>query len=186
MNGKIIPKFQSAQPLICGNKLCVNPNHLVFGEVARFWVKVKKLDIDHNGCWIWIAGKDEDNYGKFTYRQNGVQINIRSHIYSMRLHLGRSEFSGLLVCHKCDNPSCVNPTHLFLGTPQDNTTDMIEKGRGSRGEKQSNAKLTDVKIREIRELTEFGYTRVQISKIYNVSPGTISYVVLGRSWKHVE
>ncbi len=90
----------------------------------RFWAKVQKSD----GCWAWTASKDRKGYGCFRIsRREGIQAHRLSYI----LHFG-AVLDGDLVCHHCDNPSCVRPEHLFSGSPGKNTADMIGKGRWSR------------------------------------------------------
>ena len=95
-------------------------------ELHRFWSKVDKQGPIHpvcGQCWIWIAGKYSTGYG-----QHG---NYRAHRYSWNLYYGEIPV-GVFVLHRCDNPACVNPKHLFLGTHQDNMDDMIEKGRDNK------------------------------------------------------
>jgi hypothetical protein len=82
--------------------------------------KVKIVD----GCWIWIKSKDEDGYGNAWHEGK----KIAAHRLSFKLNVGDIP-KGMFVCHTCDTPSCINPEHLFLGTPKDNTKDMINKGR---------------------------------------------------------
>jgi hypothetical protein len=96
--------------------------------VDRFFDKVRKSE----QCWIWTGskGSGKDNYGFFYLHGNRKtgQKNVRAHRYSYELHNGKIP-DGLLVLHKCDTPSCVNPDHLFLGTNKDNSDDKIRKGR---------------------------------------------------------
>lgn len=124
LDGQITPPSDRAQPLICRNKLCVNPEHLVHGDKARFWAKVQRYG--DNDCWIWIAGQDKDMYGKFTLHENGKSIDLRAHQYSWQLYTGRPVPKGLHVCHHCDHPYCVNPLHLFIGTNLDNNQDCVQ------------------------------------------------------------
>jgi hypothetical protein len=94
------------------------------GEVARFWESVAKAE----GCWEWTALLKRNGYGSF-YRNRGVKV--AAHRYSWELHHGPVP-DGLFVCHRCDNPKCVRPDHLFLGTHRDNMDDMWAKGRANR------------------------------------------------------
>ena len=130
---------------------------------------------EENGCWIWQKGKDKDGYGLVYYK--------RAHRVSYEEFIGKIP-KGMMVCHKCDNPTCVNPDHLFLGTPQDNTQDAIKKGRMSVGEKNPNSKLNKKDILEIRRLskTTSGY---QIAKKYKISTTMVYDIIRKRSWKDI-
>ena len=90
--------------------------------MTRFWAKVNKTDY----CWLWTACKDKDGYGSFWYK--GDMRPAHRIVYEFT-YGGVSQ--GKLICHHCDNPSCVNPTHLFLGSHKDNAQDMLYKGRNS-------------------------------------------------------
>lgn len=85
---------------------------------------MSKVVVDQNGCWIWTAGKDQKGYGQTAYRKR----HTRAHRAFYIAKLGPVPV-GLHVCHKCDVPACINPDHMFLGTPRDNLRDMATKGR---------------------------------------------------------
>lgn len=131
---------------------------------ARFWSKV---DVGNaTDCWHWQAGKTHFGYGKFG--------DTKAHRISWEMFNGPIP-DGLMVCHKCDNPRCVNPAHLFVGTAADNNRDRTEKGRSRapRGERHPNAKLSDADVRAIRASSERG---IDLAERYGVAASTISEV----------
>lgn len=90
---------------------------------------LSKCEPDPNsGCWLWTAGLTTNGYGSTMIRVQGKQYARRAHRLSYELHCGEIP-DGMFVCHKCDTPACINPDHLFLGSPKDNVVDMIQKGR---------------------------------------------------------
>ena len=114
----------------CRNNLCVNPAHLALAPhantqisdpVERFWMKVEKTE----SCWLWTAAINKTGYGDFYASRTK---HVLAHRFSWVLHYGPVP-DGLFVCHHCDNPRCVRPDHLWLGTTQENTADMLKKGR---------------------------------------------------------
>jgi hypothetical protein len=147
----------------------------------RFWSKV--LTGEDDVCWEWQACYTGIGYGQFGYKGK----NILSHRFSYLLNKGPIE-NGLHVLHKCDNPKCVNPSHLFLGTAQDNMIDMNNKGRGNqpKGEKQHFAKLTEKQVIEIRQkYATNNYTHRQLGKEYNVSNVVVCNIINRIIWKHI-
>lgn len=146
----------------------------------RFWSKVNiKSDTE---CWEWTGSKSKKGYGLFDARCG----ESRAHRVSWMFSFGNVP-NGVFVLHSCDNPSCVNPNHLFLGSAKDNTQDMIRKSRDSLiGSKNSQAKLSEVSIVEIKTLYQSGISISKISSLFNVVYETIWDIVNGNTWKHIK
>lgn len=149
----------------------------------RFWSKIK-FD-DPGNCWEWQAYRHPEGYGK--YKASATSL-ISAHRYIYMELFGRLP-STLLVCHKCNNPSCVNPNHLYAGTNQDNTNDREAAGRGitfiKRGSQYGNAKLNEEKVAVIKQRLAAGHVSNEIAKDYGVSIALISMIKHGRNWTHV-
>lgn len=149
----------------------------------RFWPKVMR-PLQWDACWPWTGAKRSgaQGYGNFKIQS---YVSVRAHRLSYALYYGHSP-GALLVCHKCDNPVCVNPAHLFLGTVQDNSDDMKRKGRGAkrdqRGELNGAAKLTAADVCKVRELIAAGQTNIAIAAQFGVTHSLISRIRRGRAW----
>jgi HNH endonuclease len=146
-------------------------------NTVNFWNKVDKT----NDCWVWTASCNELGYGHFGVKR---KINL-AHRVSWVIHNGQIP-NGMLVCHRCDNPPCVRPDHLFLGTNADNSRDSVAKKRRARhiGTKNGSNKLTEDQIREIRKSYKNGEVTFQdLADKFNVSNGHISRIVHKQSWK---
>jgi len=145
----------------------------------RFLAKVNKID----SCWLWTASKNLGGYGYFSFKgKSNLAHRVSYELFVGQLH----EYS--LVCHSCDNPSCVNPDHLWLGTNADNIRDMDKKGRrvAPRGEAVSTSKLTETQVLSIREKYATGeYTQSELGKEFKVRGETISKIVKGTRWAHL-
>ena len=145
--------------------------------VHRFWPKVNKTD----GCWLWTGTTSAFGHGNI--RRTGSNRPVGAHRFSYELHHGAIP-DGLWVLHRCDNPRCVRPDHLFLGTPKDNMQDMASKGRsgGQIGEAHHHAKLTKLAV-----LAILGDKRphAEIARDYNISSSYVCMIKQRRRWAHV-
>jgi HNH endonuclease len=149
----------------------------------RFWKKVKKGD----GCWLWTASTNPQGYGKFGVKIGGKNKTAAAHRVSWLLTNGPIP-DGKLLMHKCDNPLCVNPSHLELGTTFDNIRDMMAKGRrgytGLQGSKNPKSKLSESQVSDIRAAFESGESRADIARRYGMNWGSVDNIVKGVYWKH--
>lgn len=143
--------------------------------MKRFWEKVDKS----GECWLWTAGLDKHGYGQFWDGRR----QARAHRIAYALE--RAGPGDRRVLHRCDNPPCVNPAHLFLGTMADNSADMVEKGRSAKGERHSQAVLTEALVCEMRRSHALGYSMRQVAKDFGVNNGTAYYALTGRTWRHI-
>jgi len=175
-----------------------------------FWNRVRKT----RGCWEWIGNRDRDGYGLLaTKTPDGKCGSVGAHRIAWELTNGEIPHK-LMVLHRCDNPSCVRPDHLFVGTAADNSADMVEKGRAARGdrhglrlhpqsapagdrngsrtkpeclkrgEQNPASKLTVEQVREIKRTYKKG--KHGFAKKYGVSKESILAIIGGKTWVHVE
>lgn len=145
---------------------------------ARFWERIDRST--PGGCWPWNRGKFPQGYGAIS-----VDGKLRyAHRVSYELINGPIP-DGLFVCHKCDNPPCVNPEHLYLGDVKRNSGDAAKRGRYRVAENAPNARYTNADILKIRELYATGrYSYMDLCKLFGIpSRARVSEIVLGKNWK---
>ncbi len=146
----------------------------------RFWSKVDKRGPDE--CWPWTAAIDNKGYGRFGIRAGMMR---GAHQVAYWLTYGQTD-KGVCVCHRCDNPPCCNPAHLFKATHAENMLDRDKKGRhrngGLRGETHGSAKLTEVQVLAIRVDPR---RQVDIAQEYGITQVAVSQIKLRKSWRHL-
>jgi len=170
-------------------------------HIARFWAKIQQSE-NADDCWPFTNACDKNGYGRFNYCKRWFP----AHRIAYLLTYGNP--SDLIVCHRCDNPSCCNPSHLFLGTHLDNSNDKFAKGRArftgaktplraadhyrhnhpelSRGQRNGRSKLSDSQIVEIRTAYDTRqFNQVQLGHMYHVSQVMIGKIVRRERWTHV-
>ena len=161
------------------SRVCVGRRNTVRSDAKRLSREAAfNRNVDKSGeCWIWTAAKDKDGYGIFSYKRK----NARANRVALELD-GRAPGVGQYACHTCDNPACVNPSHLYPGTPRDNVQDMLVRGRAKVGSLHHCARLDEDAVRYIRASNE--NTR-HLAARFNVTLGAVQQCRAGKTWKHV-
>lgn len=137
--------------------------------------------LDRTGeCWLWTRARQTKGYGQVRFR--GKETS--AHRVAYQLLVGPIP-AGAQVCHACDNPPCCNPAHLFLGSPADNSADMAAKGRGARGDRNGNVRLTEATVREIKRRIAAHEVQGQIARDYAISESLVSGIKHGVHWSWV-
>jgi hypothetical protein len=166
---------------------------------AAFWALVQTASEDD--CWLWKAGKTSAGYGAFYVQRR----QILAHRLAIELHTGTAVPKGVVVRHKCDNPACVNPSHLVTGSQRDNVHDAITRGRSAKppvhsgenhwrarfpdrvlkGSDVPSAKLTEGDVLNIRQLRMSGAAITDLATSYELDFSTVADICNGKTWKHV-
>jgi hypothetical protein len=148
----------------------------------RYW----KFAVKTEGCWEWSGFTDENGYGRVSaYTDDDRWVPHLAHRISWELHFGAIP-DGLFVLHRCDNPPCSRPDHLFLGNQLDNMQDCASKGRRPRGEESHTAKVTEAQVIEMRlrfAAGERNYSK--LGREYGISGGQARAIILKERWRHV-
>ena len=178
----------------CQEKPCREPSHAVFSidgasyeaaqfeqTVERFWSKVERNHPD--ACWWWMASKNQTGYGLFSFAGKPKL----AHRVAWELQNDATIPDGLLACHTCDQPACVNPRHIYIGTHQDNANDVTERDRRNhrRGEDNGVSKLTNRDVLEIVARFNKGESGRVIAADYDIGSSVVHNVMKGKTWSHL-
>lgn len=182
---RFLPRAHSQK--YCSHSCFTGRNKNKPAIMKRFWSKVciclHGVEC-HECCWVWSAGKLHFGHGFFHYTLINKKVTVLAHRFAFLLTYGTFP-KELCICHHCDNPSCCNPEHLFLGTTQDNILDKIRKNRHPFGLSHGMAKLTDEDVYEIFYLQSLGMTQRAIAANLDISQKTVWSVLHRRTWRHV-
>lgn len=135
----------------------------------------------NSGCWLWTGGLSSYGYGATQFQ--GRQLLMHRVVFEM--YNGAVPGTGVL-CHRCNVRSCVNPDHIYIGTAQSNVMDAVRSGRHAHGTTHGCSKLSDCKVRQMRELSATGMTYADIAKRFGVARPTAAKACKGMSWQHVK
>ncbi len=159
--------------------LGMHKNRSVLTSISE-WIETHLSQPNNNGCRLWTLRTDKDGYGLTSHQ--GKLVRVHRAVYEM--HHGATP---LMVCHACDVPGCAEITHLFAGTGDDNSSDMVQKGRSLSNGRNPNAKLDETRVQEIRAAyAASNHTLRDLAAIYGVSKSMVSYIVNGTHWKNAQ
>lgn len=147
----------------------------ILGHIER------NVTINANGCWIWNLAKNVEGYGEISVD------NKKWSVHRLMYSLLRGDVEGIYVLHSCDTPSCCNPEHLFSGTHDSNSQDMVEKNRASRliGETNPSVKLTESQVVEIIRRLSNGESQKDLASEYKVTKVCIHAIKHNKTWQHL-
>ncbi|MEQ6351506.1 HNH endonuclease [Ralstonia pseudosolanacearum] len=155
---------------------------------VRLWSRVD-MSAGPDSCWLWLGGVNAKGYGQIRREPVGNATRgekTLTHRVAWELTHGAIP-DGLHVCHRCDNPCCVNPAHLWLGTHADNLADMKVKGRAARGNRSGTARLESRQVQIIKRLLYLGHcSALEVATLLGVSPATIDAIGNQKTWRHVD
>lgn len=146
-------------------------SQLAVPKDVRFWRRVIKGD----GCWAWRGAH---------FKGYAYMGGLKAYRVAYEVAVGPIP-PGLMVRHLCNNPGCVRPDHLAVGTQKDNMRDMVDAGRSTLGERSANAKLTTHDVLEIRRLSRIGTRQAELARRFGVHPSNVSLIVAGKAWPHL-
>lgn len=177
------------------NRVGKGRRHTDLRETIESWA----IPEPNSGCWLWLGALTPSGYGTLNAKKFGISTNRANRIAFMAFN-GPMIPDGMQACHKCDNPACVNPNHLWLGTMKENNDDKIRKGRDARGlrqgthtmphtrlfgERAKHAKLSAEQVIAIRARPKVPGQAVSISRDYSLNKSTVYAILNGKTWKHL-
>lgn len=172
------------------NVFYINGNQLHTTKISELILARTKVG-NREECWLWQGIKNGKGYGRLWLTVNDKGRYFAAHRLMYAL-IYNTDPGDLLVCHGCDNPSCINPDHLFLGTARDNNLDAFKKGRNKtvgahakKGSNNHNSRYTEDIVKEIRRLHKQGWTEQQLLKKFGGSRGGLYAIVNNLNWRHV-
>lgn len=145
----------------------------------RFWSKVQKAGPGQ--CWPWLGARGPLGHGMFWV--SAERKRQSAHAIALELASGIQRPPGMHCCHRCDNPACCNPDHLYYGTPAQNSSDMVARKRNPRGSDKVNALLSESQVLEIRNRYFAGETAASLAAEFGIQPGHLSNITRGRMWR---
>lgn len=169
--------------IIASHGITTSEGRMKKARLIKERMKGKYIVNQSTGCWEWQLSKAGKGYGQLRIRSLG-EYGPYAHRLSYIAYKGEIP-KGMFVCHTCDNPGCVNPDHLFLGTSADNLRDMKKKDRHLKGERNARSVLTEQQVEMVHHLNSSGISVQNIARALNVAPAVIHRILDGRLWEHV-
>lgn len=156
-------------------------------QIERFWSKVDKSPGlgPHGDCWEWTAGqKNKEGYGGFYIKQIDNTINCHKFVFLVVHNFGLNDLDdGIVIRHKCNNPRCVRPERLLMGSHKDNSQDMVRAGNSLKGERNRRAKLTEAQVKEIRQLWNEGeINATRLAERFDIGITGITGIIDNKTW----
>lgn len=152
-------------------------------ELAGFWQRVAIADSE-DGCSLWTGRRDRDGYGRYWVRSR--RENMGAHRLALELHSGLIP-EGMVICHTCDRPACVNPAHLVADSQAANIADATRKKRMARGARNGKAKMSEKEVIEARRrYKEAGVPIRQLAREYNLDAASMRAIIRRRHWTHID